>query len=175
MHLFHIPQCSIQNRNVHIFVLNGALWDMEQVYSGIREIGQFRLAAPRISPLWVSSGISVVLREKRCIDTELLYKANTKMEYLIEFNHSNGGGSLISLKHFIDFCLYPPARLSGRRLFQSYPFRPRPFDWWQRWRPCHANCPTFDCEMGILPSRLICPRTSTWDVRTRKSTVKPQI
>ena len=35
MHLFHIPQCSIQNRNVHISVLNGALWDMEQVHSGI--------------------------------------------------------------------------------------------------------------------------------------------
>ena len=39
MHLFHIPQCSIQNRNVHISVLDGALWDIEQVYSGICEIG----------------------------------------------------------------------------------------------------------------------------------------
>ena len=39
MHLLHIPQCSIQNRNVHISVLNGALWDMEQVHSGICEIG----------------------------------------------------------------------------------------------------------------------------------------
>ena len=26
----HIPQCSIQNRNVHISVLNGALWDMNR-------------------------------------------------------------------------------------------------------------------------------------------------
>ena len=40
MHLFHIPQCSIQNRNVHISVLNGALWDMKQVHSGICELGQ---------------------------------------------------------------------------------------------------------------------------------------
>ena len=39
MHLFHIPQCSIQNRNVHIAVLNGALWDLEQVHSGICELG----------------------------------------------------------------------------------------------------------------------------------------
>ena len=39
MHLFHIPQCNIQNRNVHISVLNVALWDMEQVHSGICEIG----------------------------------------------------------------------------------------------------------------------------------------
>ena len=43
MHLFHIPQSSIQNRNVHISVLNGALWDMEQVHSGICEIGLFLL------------------------------------------------------------------------------------------------------------------------------------
>ena len=40
MQQFHIPQYSIQNRNVHISVLNGALWDMEQVYSGICELGQ---------------------------------------------------------------------------------------------------------------------------------------
>ena len=35
MHLFHIPECSIQNRNVHISVLNGAFWDMEQVHHEI--------------------------------------------------------------------------------------------------------------------------------------------
>ena len=40
MHLFYIPQCTIQNRNVHISVLNDALWDMEQVYFGIYELGQ---------------------------------------------------------------------------------------------------------------------------------------
>ena len=40
MHLFHIPECSTQNRNVHISVLNGAFWDMEQVHSGICELGQ---------------------------------------------------------------------------------------------------------------------------------------
>ena len=27
MHLSHISQCTIQNRNVHISVLNGAMWD----------------------------------------------------------------------------------------------------------------------------------------------------
>ena len=35
MHLSHTPQCTIQNRNVHISVLNGALWDMGQVHYGI--------------------------------------------------------------------------------------------------------------------------------------------
>ena len=40
MHLFHIPECSIQNRNVHISVLNGAFWDMKQVNSGICELSQ---------------------------------------------------------------------------------------------------------------------------------------
>ena len=39
MHLSHIPQCIIQNRKVHISVLNGALWDMRQVHCEIDEIG----------------------------------------------------------------------------------------------------------------------------------------
>ena len=43
MHMSHIPQCSIQNRNVHISVLNGALWDMEQVHFGICELGQLKI------------------------------------------------------------------------------------------------------------------------------------
>ena len=34
-----IPQCIIRNRNMHIFVLNGILWYMEQVHCGICEIG----------------------------------------------------------------------------------------------------------------------------------------
>ena len=38
MHLFHIPQCTIQNRNVHISILNSALWDMEQMHCGICEV-----------------------------------------------------------------------------------------------------------------------------------------
>ena len=37
MYLSHIPQCTIQNRNVHISVLNGVLWDMGQVHHGICE------------------------------------------------------------------------------------------------------------------------------------------
>ena len=40
MHMFHIPQCIIQNRNVHISVLNDALWDMEQMHCEICELGQ---------------------------------------------------------------------------------------------------------------------------------------
>ena len=40
MHLFHIPQCPIQNRHVHISFRSGKLWDMEQVHSGICELGQ---------------------------------------------------------------------------------------------------------------------------------------
>ena len=39
IHLFCIPQYIIQNRNVHISVLNYALWDMEQVYCGICKCG----------------------------------------------------------------------------------------------------------------------------------------
>ena len=39
MYLFHNPQCSIHNRTVCIYVLNRALWNMEQVHSGICELG----------------------------------------------------------------------------------------------------------------------------------------
>ena len=38
MHLAHIPQYTIQNRNVHISVVNGMLWDMRQVYCSVCEI-----------------------------------------------------------------------------------------------------------------------------------------
>ena len=38
-HLSHIPQCTIQKKNVHIYVLNGALWDMGEVHCGICEMG----------------------------------------------------------------------------------------------------------------------------------------
>ena len=44
MHLFHIPQCTSQNRNMQISVLNGALLDMEQVHCGICEFGQLTQA-----------------------------------------------------------------------------------------------------------------------------------
>ena len=40
MLLSYIPQCTSQNRNVHIFVLNGVLWDMGQVHHGFWEFGQ---------------------------------------------------------------------------------------------------------------------------------------
>ena len=39
MHQSHIPQRTIQNRNVHISVLNGALWDMGKVHCGICATG----------------------------------------------------------------------------------------------------------------------------------------
>ena len=44
----HIPQCSIQNRNVHISVLNYTWWDMRQVHCGIYEIGLLKIEYPLI-------------------------------------------------------------------------------------------------------------------------------
>ena len=38
MYLFYIPQCTMWNRNVHISILNGVLWDMKLVHRGICEI-----------------------------------------------------------------------------------------------------------------------------------------
>ena len=46
--LSHIPQCTIQNRNVFIAVLNSALWDMGQVHCGICEIGLYHSTAVAI-------------------------------------------------------------------------------------------------------------------------------
>ena len=43
MHLFYIPQCTIQNVNIDIAILNGTLWDIEQVHCGICESGQFNV------------------------------------------------------------------------------------------------------------------------------------
>ena len=40
MHLFHIPQHTIPSINMHISVLNDALWDMEQVHYGVCKLGQ---------------------------------------------------------------------------------------------------------------------------------------
>ena len=42
MHLSSIPQYTIENRNVHISALTGALWDMGEVHRGIYEIGLFK-------------------------------------------------------------------------------------------------------------------------------------
>ena len=56
MHLSHIPQCSIQKRNVHISVLNGALWDMEQVHSRICEIGLLLALPHTYTPLTSLTG-----------------------------------------------------------------------------------------------------------------------
>ena len=39
MHLSHIPQCTTPNRNAHISVLNGALWDVGQVHCVICGFG----------------------------------------------------------------------------------------------------------------------------------------
>ena len=39
VHHFHIPQGTILNRNVHISVLNGVLWDMERMQCRICKTG----------------------------------------------------------------------------------------------------------------------------------------
>ena len=73
MHLFHIPEGSIQNRNQYISVLNGAFLDMLQVQSGICGIvsiggyvshptdnpadtsGPFYLHGLTLIPAWISN------------------------------------------------------------------------------------------------------------------------
>ena len=45
MYLSHMLQRTIQNRTVHSFLLNDALWDKGQVLCGIYELGQLRFNA----------------------------------------------------------------------------------------------------------------------------------
>ena len=59
VHPFHIPQCTIQDRNVHISVLNGALWDMEQVHCGICEI-------ILLEPCHLIKSVQLILRSFIC-------------------------------------------------------------------------------------------------------------
>ena len=65
MHQFHIPQCTIQNKNVRFSVLNDALWDMRQVHCGICEIGplthfaRWRSSSPRKSVIMLIHHVSV--------------------------------------------------------------------------------------------------------------------
>ena len=71
VHLLHIPQCTLQNRNVHISALNGALWDMEQVHCGICEIGrlpfQWKAVDVEYSRHWVLNIRDVFYRITYCI------------------------------------------------------------------------------------------------------------
>ena len=103
MHLFHIPQCSIQNRNVYISVLNGALWGMEQVHSGIYEIG---LLCFICLLTWDSGIISVhahaswfrtVTRQLTCISWMFL----DNLHYVTRKRYNQ-----ISRQSFILFCIY---------------------------------------------------------------------
>ena len=56
MHLSY-PQCTIQNRNVHVFVLNGILWDMRRVHCVILWDWPILVCshAVRISCEWIHS------------------------------------------------------------------------------------------------------------------------
>ena len=55
MHLSHIPQRTIQNRNGHISVLNGALWDMWQVGCWICAFGHFFVVRQKlVLRCWIS-------------------------------------------------------------------------------------------------------------------------
>ena len=71
MHLFHDPQYTIQNINVHISVLNGALWDMEQVHYWICELDQFWVEKPL-------HGASILVGWL-VIEVEYLYSAYSKV------------------------------------------------------------------------------------------------
>ena len=73
MHLSHIPQCTIQNRNVHISVVNGVLWDMEQVHCGIYEVGLFCHHSANMSWYTNNAGPSAGLLLNKNLDMIYLF------------------------------------------------------------------------------------------------------
>ena len=67
MHLFHIPQSSIQNRNMNISVLNGTL-----LHSGICELGQLEaMSHTSLTVLWSSGHDCVTVYETSRTDAPI--------------------------------------------------------------------------------------------------------
>ena len=89
MHLSHIPQFTIQNRNVHISFLNGVLWDMEQVHCRIWEIVLFLAYATTAqlschvqnSSAITVFAVSIWQQNEVSIEFELWFKAFVKWVY----------------------------------------------------------------------------------------------
>ena len=85
MPIWQRPQCIIQNRNVHISVLNGALWYMGQVHCGICEIGLLHhtvLCGAITYPCHTSVGLSLV--SKREAIQSIWHLVNTLAAYQID-------------------------------------------------------------------------------------------
>ena len=63
IHLSRIPKCTTQNRNVHISVLNGALWDMAYVHCGMCEIGLLLSSPPSAAYIrqWIGSALVQIM------------------------------------------------------------------------------------------------------------------
>ena len=78
MHLFHTPQCFIRNRNVHIYVLNGALWDIQQVHSGNCELGQFVLSTDHS---WVNMDKLFIFTRAKWIKLKKFHNFSKKYFY----------------------------------------------------------------------------------------------
>ena len=90
MPLFHFPQYTIQNRNVHITVLNGALWDLGQVHCGICEIGLLLWCLNAATRDTLVSMIPIYFLVQNDLDTEISHDDNSPQsiflyQFLINF------------------------------------------------------------------------------------------
>ena len=77
--MFHIPQCSIQNRNGYISILNGALWDMEQVHSGICEIDLYKMADILLT----------IFRKKKFLITNIVYHLRLSVKKWLDIEYAH--------------------------------------------------------------------------------------
>ena len=74
IYLFHMSQCTIQNSNAHISVLNGALCYMDQMHRGISEIGLLH-GIKRVCNTWTS-------RERHSLSNPRQTHNNENTKYL---------------------------------------------------------------------------------------------
>ena len=81
MHLSYIPQYTIQNRNVHISVLNGALWDIEQVHFEICEKGPFHLPLKAHGPADDHSVLDIEALVAHCTPLAIIEDLNPALVY----------------------------------------------------------------------------------------------
>ena len=84
MHLSYIPQRNIQNRNMQLWVLNGALWHTRQVCCVINEIDQLHPSVGRIRDEVIISIVFVTL----IIAHEIARVHSIQLNYPIVFSQS---------------------------------------------------------------------------------------
>ena len=123
MHFFHTPQYTIQNRSVHIAVLNGALWDVGQEHCGI----------------FLSRGDLIVLSSLWCSFTVLLlffsFPQQSELSWSLSINLASLAILINSDKRYrlLQTCIRPLIQVSERLAGSAWLFH------WKLTSACHRH------------------------------------